>query len=65
MLVDELVRALNEIRQAGTGMLVVEQHLSLVRRTTDRFVILSKGRRSDRARPHQMANREIKLLMAV
>jgi branched-chain amino acid transport system ATP-binding protein len=44
VLVDELVRALERIRGAGTGVLVVEQHLSLVRRATERFVILSKGR---------------------
>ena len=43
VLVDELVGALNAIRCAGTGVLVVEQHLSLVKRATDRFVILSKG----------------------
>ena len=43
MLIDGLVAALNAIRKAGTGILVVEQHLSLVKRTTDRFVILSKG----------------------
>ena len=43
LLVDDLVRALDEIRRAGTGILVVEQHLSLVRRATHRFVILSKG----------------------
>lgn len=43
LLVDELVGALNAIRRAGTGVLVVEQHLSLVKRATDRFVILSKG----------------------
>ena len=43
VLVDELVGALNRIRRAGAGILVVEQHLSLVKRTTDRFVILSKG----------------------
>ena len=43
VLVDDLVRALDEIRHAGTGVLVVEQHLSLVKRATDRFVILSKG----------------------
>ena len=43
VLVDGLVSALDEIRQAGTGILVVEQHLSLVRRATDRFLILSKG----------------------
>jgi branched-chain amino acid transport system ATP-binding protein len=43
VLIDGLVVALNEIRRNGTGILVVEQHLSLVKRTTDRFVILSKG----------------------
>jgi ABC-type branched-subunit amino acid transport system ATPase component len=43
VLVDALVGALNAIRRAGTGVLVVEQHLSLVKRATDRFVILSKG----------------------
>jgi len=43
VLVDELVGALNRIRASGAGILVVEQHLSLVERATDRFVILSKG----------------------
>jgi branched-chain amino acid transport system ATP-binding protein len=44
VLIDELATALQQIRSAGTGILVVEQHLSLVKRSTDRFVILSKGR---------------------
>jgi ABC-type branched-subunit amino acid transport system ATPase component len=43
VLIDELVGALNAIRKAGTGILVVEQHLNLVKRATDRFVILAKG----------------------
>jgi branched-chain amino acid transport system ATP-binding protein len=43
VLIDGLAGALNAIRQAGTGILVVEQHLNLVKRTTDRFVILAKG----------------------
>lgn len=43
VLVDELVGAIARIRATGTGALVVEQHLGLVRRSTDRFVILSKG----------------------
>jgi branched-chain amino acid transport system ATP-binding protein len=43
VLVDDLVGALNQIRATGAGVLVVEQHLSLVRRATERFVILSKG----------------------
>jgi len=43
VLVDELAGAIAKIRRAGTGILVVEQHLGLVRRSTDRFVILRKG----------------------
>ena len=43
VLIDGLVQTLNTIRGAGTGVLVVEQHLSLVKRATDRFVILAKG----------------------
>jgi branched-chain amino acid transport system ATP-binding protein len=43
VLIDGLVDTLNKIGGAGTGVLVVEQHLSLVKRATDRFVILAKG----------------------
>jgi branched-chain amino acid transport system ATP-binding protein len=43
VLIDGLVGALNTIRRAGTAVLVVEQHLNLVRRATDRFIILAKG----------------------
>jgi ABC-type branched-subunit amino acid transport system ATPase component len=43
VLIDGLVDALNAIRRAGTGILVVEQHLNLVKRATDRFIILAKG----------------------
>jgi branched-chain amino acid transport system ATP-binding protein len=43
VLIDGLVETLNRIRSAGTGVLVVEQHISLVKRATDRFVILAKG----------------------
>jgi len=65
VLIDDLVRALNEIRRAGTGVLVVEQHLSLVRRTTDRFVILSKGQIVGAGPTSQMDNRENQVLMAL
>jgi branched-chain amino acid transport system ATP-binding protein len=43
VLIDGLVETLNRIRGAGTGVLVVEQHLNLVKRATDRFVVLAKG----------------------
>ena len=48
VLVDDLARVFNEIRGTGTGVLLVEQHLNLVRRTTQRFVVLAKGEIIDR-----------------
>lgn len=43
LLVDELAATFNKIREAGTGLLLVEQHLSLVRRVSQRFAVMSKG----------------------
>ena len=65
VLVDDLVRALNEIRRAGTGVLVVEQHLSLVKRATDRFVILSKGEIVGFGPTTEMDSRQNQALMAL
>jgi ABC-type branched-subunit amino acid transport system ATPase component len=48
LLVDELVKTFVKIRDAGTGILVVEQHLNLVRRVTRRFVVMAKGEIIDR-----------------
>ncbi len=43
VLVDELVAVLDQVQKTGTGILVVEQHLSLVSRVTQRFIVMSKG----------------------
>jgi ABC-type branched-subunit amino acid transport system ATPase component len=43
LIIDEIVRVLKDIRCAGTGLLIVEQHLSLVKRVAQRFEVLSKG----------------------
>ncbi len=48
LLVDELVDTFIKIRDLGTGILVVEQHLNLVRRVTQRFVVMAKGEIIDR-----------------
>ena len=50
LLVDELATTFNKIRAAGTGILLVEQHLNLVRRITQRFVVMAKGEIIDRGR---------------
>lgn len=43
VVVDQIVHALAEIRAAGTSLVIVEQHLPLVRRVADRFAVLVKG----------------------
>jgi len=48
VLVDELADIFNKIRAAGTGVLIVEQHLNLVRRVSQRFVVMAKGEIIDR-----------------
>ena len=48
VLVDSLTETFNRIRETGTGILLVEQHLNLVRRVTQRFVVMSKGEIIDR-----------------
>jgi len=50
ILVDDLATTFNTIRDAGTGVLVVEQHLNLVRRVTQSFVVMAKGEIIDRGR---------------
>ena len=50
VLVDELAGVFNQICAAGTGVLMVEQHLNLVRRVSQRFVVMAKGEIIDRGR---------------
>jgi branched-chain amino acid transport system ATP-binding protein len=48
VLVDELAEVFNQIRAGGAGVLIVEQHLDLVRRVSTRFVVMAKGEIIDR-----------------
>lgn len=50
LLVDNLARVLLQIRATGTGVLLVEQHLKLVRRVSQRFAVMAKGEIIDRGR---------------
>ena len=64
ILVDELVATFNKIRAAGTGVLVVEQHLNLVRRTTQRFVVMAKGEIIDRGRTEDIDSEQHRAALA-
>lgn len=65
VLVDELVRVFNEIRAAGTGLLIVEQHLSLVRRVSQRFVVMAKGEIVDRGATKDIDSEQHRVALAV
>jgi ABC-type branched-subunit amino acid transport system ATPase component len=43
VVIDELVPVFHAVQDAGTAIFVVEQHLTLVRRVSQRVVLLSKG----------------------
>jgi ABC-type branched-subunit amino acid transport system ATPase component len=43
VLVNELAAVFAQILASGVGILIVEQHLSLVRRVSQRFVVMAKG----------------------
>ncbi len=43
VIVDELVEVFRKLADVGTGLLLIEQNYSLVRRVAERYYILSKG----------------------
>ena len=64
MLVDELANIFNKIRAAGTGVLMVEQHLKLVRRVSQRFVVMAKGEIIDRGRTEDIDSEQHRAALA-
>ncbi|MBT2301978.1 ABC transporter ATP-binding protein [Variovorax paradoxus] len=64
LLVDELAATFNTIRGAGTGILIVEQHLNLVRRVTQRFVVMAKGEIIDRGMTADIDSEEHRAALA-
>jgi branched-chain amino acid transport system ATP-binding protein len=43
VIVDELAEVFARLGREGTGILLIEQNFSLVRRVADRYYVLSKG----------------------
>jgi branched-chain amino acid transport system ATP-binding protein len=64
VLIDDLARVFNEIRAAGTGVLIVEQHLNLVRRVSTRFVVMAKGEIIDRGRTEDIDSEQHQAALA-
>ena len=64
VLVDDLAGVFNQIRAAGTGVLMVEQHLKLVRRVSQRFVVMAKGEIIDRGRTEDIDSEQHRAALA-
>ena len=64
VLVDNLATIFNQIRAAGTGVLMVEQHLNLVRRVSQRFVVMAKGEIIDRGRTEDIDSEQHRAALA-
>jgi ABC-type branched-subunit amino acid transport system ATPase component len=64
VLVDSLAGIFNQIRAAGTGVLMVEQHLNLVRRVSQRFVVMAKGEIIDRGRTEDIDSEQHRAALA-
>src|ERR1700710_1097104 len=43
VIIDQLTAALGQIRDAGTALLLVEQHITMIQNLADRFIALRKG----------------------
>ena len=54
VLVDELAAVIQQINSTGVGVLIVEQHLNLVKRVAQRFLVMSKGEIIDRGRTSEI-----------
>lgn len=44
VIVEELAVILRELHAQGTSLLLIEQHLNLVRRVSDQYLVMNKGR---------------------
>ena len=64
ILIEDLATTFNTIRKTGTGVLIVEQHLNLVRRTTQRFVVMAKGEIIDRGRTEDIDSEKHRAALA-
>jgi branched-chain amino acid transport system ATP-binding protein len=62
--VDGIIDVLGTIQRAGTGILVVEQHLNLVRRVSQRFIVLAKGEVGGSGRTEDIGAAEHRAAMA-
>jgi branched-chain amino acid transport system ATP-binding protein len=64
VLIDELTGVFARISASGVGILIVEQHLNLVRRITQRFLVMAKGQIIDRGRTEDIDSEQHRTALA-
>ncbi|KAA9164480.1 ABC transporter ATP-binding protein [Amycolatopsis acidicola] len=65
VVIDEVTAALREIRARGTALLLVEQHIGMIRALADRFLALRKGKLAASGPVAELGSREVQEVIAL
>ena len=65
VIIDELVSAFEKIRETGTALLLVEQHISMIQKLANRYLALRKGELVGDGPVSDLDKREVQELIAL
>ncbi|MFD4972871.1 ABC transporter ATP-binding protein [Streptomyces sp. NPDC058424] len=65
VVIDELVDVLGRIRERGTALLLVEQHIRMIQQLADRFIALRKGELVSEGPVGELESRAVQELIAL
>lgn len=65
VVIDELILALGTIRDRGTALLLVEQHISMIQKIAHRYIALRKGELVGDGPVADLSNRDVQELIAL
>lgn len=65
VVIDELIVALQKIRDMGTALLLVEQHISMIQKVAHRYIALRKGELVGDGPVDDLNNRDVQEMIAL
>jgi branched-chain amino acid transport system ATP-binding protein len=65
VIIDQLTAALGQIRDTGTALLLVEQHITMIQNLADRFIALRKGELVGGGPVSELSSRAVQELIAL
>lgn len=65
VIVDELVRALQQIHERGTAVLLVEQHIGMIQKLASRFIALRTGEVAASGPTEELQSRDVQEIIAL